>query len=275
MGESGTYFTRGPRGVGRLTGVVRRRQMTEIGFGRIGWKKGMSDSGRIDRQRPWVVDPSLSTNEAKKVRDQRARKLSSADQARIASQAGYQRLGAHRGKRRFDCGDSSLAAIPLPSDDVDPDAWSSETLEDARARLASASEHFGEMAESGVDFGEAAIEASFFPTEDDVTRLKLVDSREPPPLMNLKEVSADVSRFFSVDLDDEVPTGHKLLATALLVAGESKSVAIEDHRVNDAKLAAGIKKVAEKSNQAVAEAHTMNSRIEKQVSFKRTFVVKR
>ncbi len=235
----------------------------------------MSKSGRVASPRPVVPQQNLNQSEAKKARDLNARKLTSADQARIASQAGYQRLGAHRKKRGFDVGDASGAPIPLPSDDVDPDEWSQEKLEQAQVNLSLASAQFDDIAEEGGDIGETVVGGSFLPTEEDLARMELLAEREPPAPVEFEDVSTDVSRFFNIELDDDVPTGHKLLATGLVVAGESGSVDVGKDGTDEAKLAAGVKKVAEKGNQAVSEAQMMNKGINQQVNFNRTFVVKR
>ncbi|MEL6546932.1 MAG: hypothetical protein AAFQ82_20060, partial [Myxococcota bacterium] len=190
-------------------------------------------------------------------------------------QAGFQKLGAHRKKRGFDVGDASGAPIPLPSDDIDPDEWSQQKLEQAQTNLSLASAQFGEIAEEGGDIGEAVVGGSFLPTDDDVSRMQALSEREPPPPLEFEDVSTDVSRFFGIEMGDEVPTGHKLLATGLVVAGEAGSVEVGEDGANEAKMAAGVKKVAEKGNQAVTQAQMMNKGIDQQVNYNRTFVVKR
>lgn len=235
----------------------------------------MSNSGRVDGNRPVVPQQNLNQTEAQQVRQQQGRKLSALDQARIASQAGFQKLGAHKKKRGFDVGDASGAPIPLPGDDVDPDEWSQEKLEQAQTNLSLASAQFGEIAEQGADIGESVVGGSFLPTENDVGRMQALVDKEPPPPLEFEDVSTDVSRFFGIEMGDDVPTGHKLLATGLVVAGEAASVEVGEGGANEAKMAAGVKKVAEKGNQAVTQAQMMNKGINQQVNYNRTFVVKR
>lgn len=233
----------------------------------------MSKSGRIDGHRPVVPQQTnLNDVEAQKLRQQN--KLSPADQARLAAQAGFQRLGAHkkrRGKSVDDAGESYLA----PDEQVDPDDWNQETLERAQTNLSLATAQFEEIAQEGGDIGEAVVGGSFLPTEGDVDRMQLLADREPPPPVELEDVNTDVKRFFDIEFGDGTPTGHKLLAAGLLVAGEGESVEVVEGATNEAKLAAGVKKVAEKGNQAVTQAQMMNKGINQQVNYNRTLIVKR
>ncbi|MEO1172052.1 MAG: hypothetical protein AAFX94_08360 [Myxococcota bacterium] len=236
----------------------------------------MSNSGRVDNK-PLVptVHPSLNQAESQKVKQQQSNRMSPADQARLASQAGFQKLGARKKGKGIDIGDASGAPIPLPADEVDPDEWSQEKLEGAQGNLSLAASQFEEIAEEGGDIGEAVVGSSFLPTEDDVSRMQVLADREPPQPVEFEDVGTDVGRFFGIELDDTVPTGHKLLATGLVVAGESESVNVGENGADEAKLAAGVKKVAEKGNQAVSQAQMMNKGINQQVNYNRTFVVKR
>lgn len=235
----------------------------------------MSKSGRVDGGRPVAPQQSLNQTEAQKSAETKSRKLTAADQARLVSQAGFQKMGAHKKRRGFDVGDGSQAPIPLPSDDIDPDEWSAETLEEAQTNMAMASAQFAEVAKSGADLAESAVGSSFLPTESDVARMQLLADREPPPPLEMEDVNTDVSRFFNIDFGDSVPTGQRVLATGLVVAGEAASVKVDEDGVDEKELSAGLQKVAEKGNQAVGQAQRMNKGVNREVNFNRTFVFKR
>src|SRR5687768_13346070 len=99
----------------------------------------------VQRQTP--VAPTLQDKEGQLVRDQQQKRISSSDAARLASQAGFQRL-KKSDKKGLDIGDSSNAPIPLPGDELDPDAWSQERLDAAQENLTLATAQFGEVAQA-------------------------------------------------------------------------------------------------------------------------------
>jgi hypothetical protein len=88
-------------------------------------------------------------------------------------------------------------------------------------------------------------------------------------------VTTNVERLFSIKLDKEVPLGHKVLAAGLVAAGESGSVDVEKGKLNEKKLAAGVQKVTERSNQAVGEAQKNIKGIDRELNVQRTFVHRR
>ena len=213
------------------------------------------------------VKTDLGTLEAQKTRDATARRIASQDAARIAQQAGFQRLGTSK-KRGFDVGDSSRAPIPIP-DEQDEDVWTQERLDNAQENLALASAQFAEAArgpEAGGSLAEALAGSSFLPTEDGVSGLQGLAEQEPPPSVALEDVTTDVKRLFNIELKDEVPLGHKVLATGLVVAGEAGCVQVEE---------GGLQKVTERGNQAVGEAQKMSKGINRELNVQRTFVFKR
>ncbi len=222
--------------------------------------------------------PTLQEQEAQKAQQAQQQKISQTDQARIAQQAGFVRAQKQQKKKGLDIGDSSRAPIPLPDDDVDPDSWTAEHLDGARENLTLASAQFDEISKSenpDEDMAGTVVGSSFLPTEEDVGRLDTLAKRPAPEPIPLDEVTTNVERLFRIKLDKDVPTGHKLLAAGLVAAGESGSVDVAQGRLNEQKLAAGIQKVTEKSNQAVGEAQRMSKGIGRELNVQRTFVHKR
>lgn len=231
-------------------------------------------SGEVAK--PDVAKPDLAQVEAQKTRDANAKRIASQDAQRVASQAGFQRVGKAN-KRGFDVGDSSRAPIPLPDDQDETDVWTQERLTSAQENLAMASSQFGEVARSAEagTLGEAVVGSSFLPTEDGVAQLQGLAERQPPEPMVLDDVTTDVKRLFNIDFKDEVPLGHKVLATGLVVAGEARCVQVEEGGLNEQNLADGLQKVTERGNHAVGEAQKMSKGINRELNVQRTFVFKR
>ena len=222
---------------------------------------------------------NLQQKEGQQVKQQKAQNLTSSDRARLASQAGFQktnRKGAKKGG--LEIGDSSKAPIPLPDDDVDPDAWSQEALDGAQGSFALAGSQFGEIAEAGeagASLGAAVVGSSYLPTEEDIAEMDDIAKRGHEPVPMMDEVSVNSAKLFGIKFPEETPVGHKVLAVGLVVAGEQESVKVGDGALDEAKLAGGIEKVTKKGNQAVGEAQKMNKGINKELSVHRTFVFKR
>lgn len=235
---------------------------------------------KTDKLTPNVgpATPTLQEKEAAKVAQQNTQRIASQDAARLAQQAGFQR-GARVNKKGFDVGDSTHAPIPLPNDDLNKEVWSTEGLEAAREHLGLASAQFSDLSQSTEPAGLAEVVASssFLPIEEDVGKLQeLADKKGDNPAESaLKEVTSDVNRLFHINLPPEVPVGHKVLATGLVVAGESEMVDVVKGGINEKKLAAGLHKVAEKGSQAVDQAKSMSVGVEKQVQTYRTHIPKR
>lgn len=226
---------------------------------------------------PPPTSPTLQQKEAARVKQQQRSGAASADAARLASQAGFQRLQRGARKGGLDIGDSTRAPIPLPNDDVDPDAWSPEQLEAAQDSLALASTQLDDASElsAGEVLGEALVRTSFFPTEADVATLQAFADDSVPVEADLGQASQHLTELFGMSLSDETPLGQRLLAAGLVVAGESTAVVSGDGGLDPGALAAGVQKVTQRSNQAVGEAQKMNKGISKELSVHRTFVFKR
>lgn len=222
---------------------------------------------------------NLQQKEAAKAKEQAQQaKVSQTDQARIAQQAGFTRAGAKKKGKGFDVGDSSRSPIPLPDDDVDPDSWAHERLDDAQKSLGLASTQFEEITKTdapNADLAGSVVGSSFLPTEAGLEELEDLAKRPAPTPIPLDEVTTNVERLFKIKLDDEVSVGHKVLATGLVVAGEASSVDVGGGKLNEKKLAGGIQKVTERSNQAVGEAQKMNKGINRELNVQRTFMFKR
>ena len=226
---------------------------------------------------PQPTTPTLQEKEAQKAKLQEQQKISSQDQARIAQQAGFHRL-KQQTKKRFDVGDSSRAPIPLPDDDVQDEAWTPERMDKAQESLGLASAQFEEVTKTddpSVTIGATAVGGSFLPTEEGLAELDELAKRPAPTPLPLDEVTTNVERLFNIKLDDEVSVGHRVLATGLVVAGEAGSVDVDKGKLNEKKLAGGIKKVTERGNQAVGEAQKMSKGINRELNVQRTFVHKR
>jgi hypothetical protein len=221
---------------------------------------------------------SLQDKEAQQVKDQNQKaRISSADAARIASQAGFQRL-KKKSDKGIDIGDSSGAPIPLPNDEIEDDAWSQERLDKAQENLTLATAQFGEVARGTEEatLGASIVGSSFMPTEDDLAKMQAIAGKagqDPQPIMD--EVSNSVGRLFGIELPEETPMGHKVLAAGLVVAGEQESVQVDKGKLDEKELAEGIEKVTKRGNQAVEEAQKMSKGINKELSVQRTFVFKR
>ncbi len=224
------------------------------------------------------IKADLNQVEAQKSREANAKRIASQDAARVAQQAGFQRMGPSK-KRNFDVGDSSRSPIPIPEDGTeDTDVWTQERLDRAQENLTLASAQFADAArnpEAGGSLGEAVVGSSFLPTEEDVGKLQTLSEREPPEPVALEDVTTDVKRLFNIELKDEVPLGHKVLATGLVVAGEAGCVQVEEGGLNERNLADGLQKVTERGNHAVGEAQKMSKGINRELNVQRTFVFKR
>lgn len=220
-----------------------------------------------------LVKTDLNSAEAQKVKDANIKRAASADAARVAQGAGFQRLGK---KKLFDIGDTSHSPIPIP-DEQEDDVWSQERLDHAQENLNLASAQFSEIAKAptGESLGATVVGSSFLPTEGDVAAMQRLSEREPPAPMELDDVTTDVKRLFNIELKEEVPLGHKVLATGLVVAGEAGSVQVEEGGLNEQTLANGLQKVTERGNQAVGEAQKMSKGINRELNVQRTFVFKR
>ena len=224
-----------------------------------------------------VVKGDLSSIEAQKVREANDKRITSQDNARIAQQAGFQRLGTSK-KRKFDIGDSSHSPIPIPDDEQDEEVWTQERLDSAQENLMMASAQFAEAArspEAGGSLAEALVGSSFLPTESDTAGLPALADREPPAPIAFDDVTTDVKRLFNIELKDEVPLGHKVLATGLVVAGEAGCVQVDQGGLNEQSLANGLQKVTERGNQAVGDAQKMSKGISRELNVQKTFVFKR
>jgi len=229
----------------------------------------------LQEQQPKTLDEKEQTSKSQK--GQKSDKLSAADHARIVSQAGFQRQKVAR--KGFDAGDGSGQQYALPQDDVDNEVWSQERLESAQGSLSMAASQFGNVAGSGeaqASLGASVVGSSFMPSEEDLEEMEDIAKRKPPqPMPLLDEVSNSVSALFGIELSDEVPVGHKILAAGLVVAGEQEAVQVDKGKLKEQHLAGGLQKVTKRGNQAVGEAQRLNKGINEQLNVQRTFVFKR
>jgi hypothetical protein len=181
--------------------------------------------GSLPGQQP----AALHDKEQAKVVQQQQRppgKISAQDAARLAQQAGFQR--AQKKLRGLDLGDSSRSPIPVPDDEVDTEAWSPERLESAQQHMSLAGTQLDEAAKApeGKDLGEALAASTFMPTDDGVKRLQDLADRPAQEPVPMAEVTANVRSLFGIPLADDIPLGHALLVTGLVVAGEAGAVEV-------------------------------------------------
>ncbi len=231
--------------------------------------------------RPGVV-PGLQQKEAAQTKQSQAQgpkgKVSAQDAARIASQAGFQRLGANK-KKNFSVGNSDDQQFSLPADELDEEIWTQERLDSAQGSMSLASTQFGEAAkasEGGASIGAAIVGSSFMPSEDDIAEMEDIAKRKAPqPMPMLEEVSTSVGKLFGIQLDDDVPVGHVVLAAGLVVAGEPGSVSVGKGGLDEGELAGGLEKVTKRGNQSVGEAQSMNKGVSEKLNLQRTFMFRR
>ena len=219
--------------------------------------------------------PTTEQKTQAQVQKKDAKKVSPQDAARLAQQAGFQKSRKRGG---FDVGDSSQAPIPLPDDELDPDAWSQQGLDNAQQTLSSAGPQLeSAMADlkDGLGLGEAFVEGAFMPTEKDLARLQALKEREPEPQPDMESVSESLKNLFGVEFNKEMSVAERAMAVGLMVAGQSEQVKIDDGTINREELLAGLRKVTEKGNQSVGQAQKMNKGIDQQLNLQRTFVFKR
>ena len=205
---------------------------------------------------------------------QAKKKMSAQDAARVAQQAGFHK--STRQKKRFDLGDSSQAPIPLPEDELDPDAWSQQALENAQQLLGGAAP---QLEQAGAELGEiglaqALLENMFVPTEKDLGRLQALKERESEEEPDLSLVGAGLAARFGLKTEGASP--HEIaLAVGLVVAGQTEGLQGPDGDLDRAGLLEGVRKVTEKGNQAVGQAQKMNKGIDEQLNVQRTFMFRR
>jgi hypothetical protein len=229
--------------------------------------------GSLPGQQP----ASLQDKEQAKVVQQQQRppgKISAQDAARLAQQAGFQR-GQKKPLRGLDLGDSSRSPIPVPDDELDTDAWSPERLESAQQHMALAGTQLDEAAAGAKELAEALAASAFLPTDDGMKRLQDLAERPAPEAVAMGEVTANVRSLFGIALADDAPLGHALIVAGLVVAGEAGAVELAGGTLVEARLAGGVQKVAERSNQAVGEAQKMSKGVSLEVNRQRTMVFKR
>ena len=185
-----------------------------------------------------VVKSDLGSVEAQKVREANDKRIASQDAARIRSGSRFPAPPAPRRSARPTSATPSHSPIPIPDDEQDEEVWTQERLDSAQENLMMASAQFAEAArspEAGGSLAEALVGSSFLPIESDTAGLQALADREPPPPVALEDVTTDVKQLFNIELKDEVPLGHKVLATGLVVAGEAGCVQVDQDGLNEQK----------------------------------------
>lgn len=222
----------------------------------------------------------VNKRDKQKAQQQTKEKLSSADAARLASQAGFQRMKKGEKKKGFDVGDGSSQQFSLPQEELDTEAWSQERLESAQGSLALANSQLGEVAgqagAAATNMAATILAGAFSATEEDLAELEDLAERKPRhEIPSLEEISGSISNLFGIQLGEDVPVGHKVLAAGLVVAGEPSAIKVDKGKLGEPELAAGMQKVTKRGNQAVSDAQRMNKGVSQQLNLQRTFVFKR
>ena len=134
----------------------------------------------------------------------------------------------------------------------------------------------------GKNLQEALHETAFAPVAADIGKLAALKARlddeegdEPTPAAITEQLRARLHSSFGVNLDPDAPFAKVALSAGLLVAGAAETIDDRNGGTSDGNLAAGIKAVTEKSNQAIERAQKLNKGIDVQLSVQRTMVFKR
>lgn len=222
--------------------------------------------------------PNVGQQQTQKTNQQRAQRKPANDAQRVAQQAGFHRFNKTK-RRAFDIGDSSQAPIPMPDDDVDPEVWTQEGLDSAQENLAMVGSQLEEVTKQTeteqASMAEGLASSSFLPTEGGVSKMQELAERPAPEPIPMEEVSNSVKKHFDLDLEETVPMGHRLVATGLVVAGESQAVQRDGDGLSEKSLSQGLQKVTTNGNEAVRRAKDMSSGVNREVSLNRTFMFKR
>lgn len=231
-----------------------------------------------------VKAPTLNEREKAEVQQKQSQALKGKDAARLAQQAGFQRVADRKkGKQIF--GDSSQAPIPLPDDELDSEAWTQQGLESAEQALCSADVQLEQVLKEvragaeGRTLGTSFLESGFMPVEEDLEKLEALTKREAP--LNeeghhmLRAMGESLENLFGIELGEQTSLMHQVMAAGLVVAGESDGVQPNESGLDEEKLASGVQAITNKSNKAVQKAKSMNQGIGKELSVHRTMVFKR
>jgi hypothetical protein len=215
------------------------------------------------------------------------KKPTAADAERLVSQAGYQRTSGRKRDKNFDVGDSTQAPIPLPADDVDPQAWSSSALSEAQERLTKQGHAFlqaDQQLEEGADLSalwQRVVEQNYAGSPEALERQaqaggSVGDEPQADGLM-LAQMQQSAQALFGKDLGQTEP-GAALVAASLLVAGSAEAVDVlagpsgSAATLEPKRLAAGVQKVINKGHSAVEDARTMSAGIGAHLLVHRTHI---
>jgi hypothetical protein len=233
-----------------------------------------------DIRGPQVTQKSGETvqeKEAQKQLQNQVKKKAHQDAARVAQRAGFQRLGARK-RGVLDIGDSSQAPIPLPGDELmDTEDWNWDSLDKAQEQLVMSASRLDEVVTGSAqdDLAAVAAKASFMPTEEGVEKLQGLVDKPEAQVSSLDGVSQSAKNLFNIQLDDDVPLGHRVLAMGLIVAGEAENLDVVKGKIKEHTIAGGVQKVAQRSNQSIGEAQKMSKGINRELNVQRTVIFKR
>ncbi|MEE2960127.1 MAG: hypothetical protein VYA34_05235 [Myxococcota bacterium] len=218
------------------------------------------------------VDPRIINQGLQKQTTQEAKKsdkLSGADAARIAEQAGFQK---EKKKRGLNLGDSSQAPIPLPEDEVNLELWDQRRLEALHESLGNIGSELGEAkAGESDEIGGAILEGVFLPTEASNQKLEKITARVKERQdfsMDDEAVSASLGAM-GIEVKD-AGAGENLLRAGLLVSGQADKASLSGNELLNA-----ARQVVEDANGAVGQAQKMNKGIDLQLNMNRTFMFNR
>ncbi len=262
--------------------------------------RGKLPPGLIHRPLSDAGGEELGTAEQKKVKADKAKAQAAKNAGRLAQQAGFGRVHGAR-KRGVDLGDSANTPIPLPGDDVDPDAWEQQALDDAQAALSSSQGNLEEvLSELAAErpLGEALLGASFMPSEADLSRLQAIVGRlsddseqstddrdaagttdgrpsDDDSPFDLQTIAAQLGDGFGVELPDGASLGDAIVSAGIVVSGEAAALGADCGGASAQNIVASVRTVTKKCNQAVERAQKLNKGIGIELSQHRTMVFKR
>ena len=238
------------------------------GGGRIGGNDGSV------RQQEKLAEQTL-------VPSQRGR---SADEIeRLAGQVGYVRPQKKK-RHGFEMDDMSQAPIPLPADDIDDkNAFDQKSLDDAQEGLTLQSNELKQLAHDveqnalpQLGFVSRLVERAFNPTPEGIAKLEALKdaTAQQEPEVAMGTVNGSLDDLFGLNLK-QVAQGPALVSVALVVAGKSHAVKPMGDSVEPKSFCRGMEEVVSSSNEAVDDARTMKSGINRQLAMQQTFVFRK
>ncbi len=201
---------------------------------------------------------------------------------RLAGQVGYVRQQKKK-RHGFEMDDMSQAPIPLPADDIDDkNGFDQKSLDDAQEGLTLQSNELKQLARDveqngGEKLGFIAklVGRAFKPTPEDIARLEAMQTADvQDQQLPMGAVNGSMEGLFGINLK-QIPQGPAMVAAALVVAGMSDAVQTTGDSLEPNRFCRGMQSLVSNSNEAVDDARTMSSGINRQLAIQRTFVFRK